>query len=622
MIAKLSCLTVVSLLAGVAFSESFRIVPTPDEAKLKMSLSFARFSKALGTDGGAYSNGWKHVFRQSNAKLKPEVGAFVAEPGVLTATAEYTEWIYHCWAWAGKEGATVTLSVPEGKWLPEIPYLVDLVAMTARPIEAADMSLTDGKLTIRNLPVKATPLAVVPRNVLNLDTTDVRDWKLSVRVGPDDKLLFAVGEKPELVVQVTDKDGKDVSEPGAKAIIRWYRSHDPYTNEVVALDGRPIRRPMDLGKPGAVTCEVSLKIVGFRRDIPPKRAVPVKPKQDDMGHLGADGKHNAVQVRHEDFGCVVGCVFDWQKIRPGKPAPADIDEVWDKMLAEDAKLPIEVKKCELIRTTKTGVKVYRVVLNSTGGDVHAEMSIPKGAEEGKKYPIWCLFQAYGCASMWTWAWEWAITIAPNTHSIENGREGKYYKDLIAKGGPLFNYGFDTNTNAKLETTYFKNILLRDVRAVRYLMSRPEWDGKQITYYGSSQGGYQSTALLGLIPETTELNLICPWAIEYGGSPCHWRPKWGEGVQYCDPMNLVHRAKGKGQKVTVRFGIADTACPVDGIFAWINALPKDIDLTALLYQNKGHNVSDGEKHYAVEIRRKPGEEAQIIPHFDWPRVYEN
>jgi len=31
MIAKLSCLTVVSLLAGVSFAETFRIVPKPGE---------------------------------------------------------------------------------------------------------------------------------------------------------------------------------------------------------------------------------------------------------------------------------------------------------------------------------------------------------------------------------------------------------------------------------------------------------------------------------------------------------------------------------------------------------------------------------------------------------------
>jgi len=587
-----------------------------------MSLAFERFAKETGTDGGTYSNGWKHVFRTGNVNYKPTVGVLEASEGVIKKQGEYHEWIYQCWVWVGKDGETATLVVNDLKKAPYLPHLVDLVTMTATPVPAKDVVVKDGKMTISNLPVRATPLALAPRNALNLDESAVRDWKFSVRIEPEDKMLFKVGEEPELVIDVTDKDGNRVNEPGAKALVRWYRSHDPYTNEVITLDGQPIRRSMALGKPGAVTCEVSMRVPGFKNERSPQRTVVIPQKKDNNGILGADGKNNAVKVKHEDFGCVVGCVFDWDKIGPGKPVPKDIDETWDKLLEEDAKLPIEVKKCELVRTSKTGVKVYRVVLNSLGGDVHAEMSIPPGAEEGKKFPIWCIFQAYGVASMWTWTWEWAITIAPNTHSIENGREGAYYKALSSRGGALFNYGFDEKTNAKFETTYFRNVLLRDIRAVRYMMSRPEWNHEKVMYYGGSQGGYQSTAMLGLIPETTSIEVVCPWAIEYGGSQCHWRPKWGEGVQYCDPMNLAHRIQGKGQKIAVLSGIADTACPVDGIFAWLNALPKETDLTFKLYQNHGHDVPDGCKHYCVELRRKPGEDIKVIPHFDWVRRYDD
>lgn len=465
-----------------------------------------------------------------------------------------------------------------------------------------------------------TVCAVASANASPEPGADIRDWRVSATVWPADKILFDVGEKPELVLDIRDRDGKPVSEPGAKAVLRWYRTYGSYVSETIALDGTQIRRSMALDKPGAVTCEVTLLVRGDKGDVSPRRAIEIAPRKDEAGYLGADGKHNAVKMRYEGYARVLGCVFGWDKIGPGKPAPADLDRVWNELLEADAKLPIEVKKCELARTTPTGVRVYRVVINSLGDDVHAEMSIPKEADDGKKFPIWCLFQPYGCANMTTWTLEGAITIAPNTHSIENGRESAYYSKLFEKGGPLFNYGFDGKTNAKLETTYFRNILLRDIRSVRYLMTRPEWDRGKITYYGGSQGAYQSAALMGLLPEKADVTLICPWSIDLGGSPAHWRPRWGEGIQYCDPVNLAHRVKGLGRKVNVYFGVVDIACPVDGVFAWINALPRDIELSAKLYQNKGHNVADGEKRYHVEICRKPGEEIRVVPHFDLPRVY--
>jgi len=34
------------------------------------------------------------------------------------------------------------------------------------------------------------------------------------------------------------------------------------------------------------------------------------------------------------------------------------------------------------------------------------------------------------------------------------------------------------------------------------------------------------------------------------------------------------------------------------------LTKDVDLTVSVFQNKGHNVEPGDKHYCVDIRRKP------------------
>ena len=594
-------------------------------AAAPMSYAFNQYSKALkpGTTL-AFSNAWKQVFRGGNICCGNQKGmkSSFGENVKPENCGEMFDWIYRNFVWFGENGKTTSVKVPAA-WAPLEPMIVDPVAEEAWEVPDADIETGEGFVTYRNLPVKETPMFLTQRRVLHLvGETNVRDWKFGVTVEPEDKILFSCGEQPELVVRVTDTDGNPVKERGAKAILSWYRDGKTKTNEVVDLAAEyPIRRSMARVTPGAVTCDVSLRICGYLHATQPKRLVPVKEKTGDTGHLGADGKNNAVKMRKEDFGRGVGCVFDWQKIRPGKPRPADFDAFWDKNLAEDAKLPIEVKKMEKIRETKTGVGIYRAVISSLGDDVHAEISIPKEAKDGKKFPIWVIFQAYGCANMGTWPWEWAITIAPNAHSIENGRESAYYKKLSERGGPLFNYGFDTNENAKVETTYFRKMLLRDIRAIRYMMSRPEWNGKNIMFYGSSQGGYQAAAMLGLLPETTNFEFFCPWAIDYGGSQAHWRPKWGEGVQYCDPVHMAHRIDGGVKKIACSQGVIDTACPVDSFFAWINEMPKDkVDLSLNVFQNKGHNVAPGDKFYRVTITRKPGEEPQVKLVSDAPRCY--
>ena len=63
-------------------------------------------------------------------------------------------------------------------------------------------------------------------------------------------------------------------------------------------------------------------------------------------------------------------------------------------------------------------------------------------------------------------------------------------------------------NTDRETSYFLNMYLRDSRALDYLLTRPDWDGKTIVLTGGSMGGQQSLALAGLRPEKISAVLVC------------------------------------------------------------------------------------------------------------------
>ena len=60
--------------------------------------------------------------------------------------------------------------------------------------------------------------------------------------------------------------------------------------------------------------------------------------------------------------------------------------------------------------------------------------------------------------------------------------------------------YQTVGNTDREKSYFLNMYLRDSRALDYLLTRPDWDGKTIVLTGGSMGGQQSLVLAGLRPE--------------------------------------------------------------------------------------------------------------------------
>lgn len=619
-------------LAGVLFAQP---IVVQNDCLNSNTSNMPKFAEAGAVMDANFTNCWYSSFGRSAPRVakKDLVCEFSAPEKIAVSGEAMTKsyWIYRSVVWIGKEEGVTDVKVPTAE-APDIPYLLDFATGDAELIPAEKIAIEGDKTVFKGMPVKKSTVAIVRRISIMFENERMRDWKFSVKVVPEDKILFDIGEKPELEITLTDKDGNPVKERGVRALINWYRTHEDYKKEFVDFTNGPVvRRSMSLDKPGCITAEVSLKVVGNRNDqMSPQREIPdpnAKKADAGNGSLGADGKNNAVKMVKEDYARPVGCVFDWRNIKPGRPAPKDIDAFWDKLIEEDKALPFEVKQRKYIKTTDQGVDVFEVVFNSLGGDVHAQMSIPQGAKEGKKYPIWVIYQAYGVAKWWTWTWGHAITIAPNSHSIDNQGTGDYYKKLSAKGGPLFNYGFDTNENAKVETCLFRNMLLRDMRALRYMMEKEAWDGKTVySDYGSSQGGYQLSAMMGLVPELGTTEHFCPWMIDLGGSQCHWRPKWGEGVQYCDPINLIHRMKpfdlqGKRKKTVINAGVIDIACPVDGVLAFVNELPKEVDYTVRLLQNRGHNVNPGNKNklYRVEIERKDGGEPAVKLIAD-PRCY--
>ena len=71
-------------------------------------------------------------------------------------------------------------------------------------------------------------------------------------------------------------------------------------------------------------------------------------------------------------------------------------------------------------------------------------------------------------------------------------------------------------NTSRETSYFLNMYLRDSRAIDYIASRPDWNGKTIAVMGTSMGGQQSLATAGLNPKVTAVIVNEPAGADSNG----------------------------------------------------------------------------------------------------------
>jgi len=163
-------------------------------------------------------------------------------------------------------------------------------------------------------------------------------------------------------------------------------------------------------------------------------------------------------------------------------------------------------------------------------------------------------------------------------------------------------------NTSRETSYFLNMYLRDARAIDYIASRPDWDGKTIVVTGTSMGGQQSLAAAGLSPKITAVIVNEPAGADSNGD-LHGRkagypnwpfdnPKVMETALYFDIVNFASRIKAP---VLAALGFIDTIAPPAGIWITLNQIPGPKEVVAMVESD--HNNITPQKQGAYNSRSK-------------------
>lgn len=155
-------------------------------------------------------------------------------------------------------------------------------------------------------------------------------------------------------------------------------------------------------------------------------------------------------------------------------------------------------------------------------------------------------------------------------------------------GPLRD--FSTIGNHDHSQAYLRGILLRAARAVDYLATRPDWDGRTLITTGTSMGGFQAIAVAALDARVTAVAANVPAACEHSatlfGRGAAW-PYWLKDPPEADVLDPRHRA---GQildavhfasrvqvPALISAGLIDTSCPPSGILAMASKLRGPVQL---------------------------------------------
>ncbi len=302
-------------------------------------------------------------------------------------------------------------------------------------------------------------------------------------------------------------------------------------------------------------------------DAPAPEAAAVTPAAPGRGFSagfvgGNTGRSNGLYA--------VGAAVAPLKIGLATPRPADFDSFWSEKLAAQAKVPINPVLTP-VETDTPGVEMNAFAVDALGSKAQGYLAKP--VKEGK-FPALVLLQYAGVYAL-------------NARSVaERAAEGWLVIDVDAHDKPPSDpsgnapRNYPAVGNNDREKSYFLNMYLRDSRALDYLMTRPDWDGKTIVLMGTSMGGQQSLMLAGLRPERITAVLVCVPSGTDADGDLHGRkagyPNWPSNdpdvmktALYFDPINFASRIQAP---VLAAMGFIDTTSPPAGVWTALNQIP--------------------------------------------------
>ena len=305
--------------------------------------------------------------------------------------------------------------------------------------------------------------------------------------------------------------------------------------------------------------------------------------------------------KQDDF-LDIGAVYRPADVKPMISMPSDMARFWKK----------EIKKMRKVRmhpvltpvAAPDGFEAFALEIDCPGSPtpVRGYLVKPAGAAP-KSLPIAMYLHSAGVsrpgnrASVETamkYAREGAIALDINAHGYLDDQPQEYYDNLEKTTLK----GYLIRDAATHQEFYYYGMFLREQRALDYLCTLKEWDGKRVLVTGASQGGAQGAALAGMDPRVTAAVLVVPgfidMAVEPSGDRRSCTPRFFEKygpdnpviklLPYYDGVNFLRLTKAK---LIIEAGLSDFTCPPLCVIGGFNEAGST-DKTLLTYPSRTHS----------------------------------
>jgi cephalosporin-C deacetylase len=280
-----------------------------------------------------------------------------------------------------------------------------------------------------------------------------------------------------------------------------------------------------------------------------------------------------------------------EQIEPTAKFPEDFSAFWNKNLEEAAKIPLAPVLTHMPEKSTDHSDVYHVSFRNITGNIYGILTKPK---KPGKYPAILVVPGAGIRPYNERNTNRdVITLQIGIHGIPvNLYDSPLYQNLAT--GALANY--NTNNLEDRDRYYYKRVYIGCVRAVDFIHSLDDFDGKQVGVMGGSQGGALSIVTAALDDRIKYLVSYYPALSDLsgylhgraGGWPHMFKNSFTNQPDkivtsaYYDVVNFARNVRIPG---LYSFGFNDNVCPPTSIYAAINVIPGKKEIS--LYKDAAH-----------------------------------
>lgn len=385
-------------------------------------------------------------------------------------------------------------------------------------------------------------------DVLWVTVPDHSDW------------IYETGENPEIELQLY-KYGV----PLDNAIVQYEIGADMMPSdtkgEVTLKNGRATIKTGTMDKPGFRDCRLTANIDG------------------------------TIYNHHIKVG------FSPEKIEPYTTMPDDFDEFWRKNKEELSSVPLQytITPAPQYSTDKIDCYLVKLPVTRQGQAIYGYLSMPKNASFGE-CPIVLCPPGAGIKTIKEplrhkyYAENGCLRFEMEIHGLNPEMTEEQFAE-ISKAFNGKENGYLQNGLDNKDNYYMKRVYLSCIRAIDFLTSLPQWDGKNVAVQGGSQGGALSIITASLDPRVTlcvanhpALSDMAGYkAGKAGGYPHFFNtpgmdtPEKLETMAYYDVVNFARNLK---VPVYMTWGYNDNTCPPTTSYAVYNVIssPKEALIT--------------------------------------------